>query len=686
MPGTVRNLSLAVLIGALSTTSLAPPTAGQVGFSGGVVSTGHAVINSSLVELIPTTNAAPLSITVGPDGALWFTEQAGDKIGRLDPFRGPVDEFAIPAANAAPAGITTGPDGAIWFTEAAANKVGRLDPVTHIITEFSISSPSSQLGAIAAGPDGGLWFVESNTGKIGRIDPLSHTIFEVSISTPNSFPVGIAAGPDGAVWFTESAIDANKIGRIDPATRVIAEFPIPTAASFANAIVAGPDGAMWFTETAGNKIGRIDPASHAIVEFPLPALQAAPTAITAGVDGGLWFIENNANKIGRIDPTSHAITEFATLTQANPLGIAATPDRSLWLTDRSDNGILQVLFPVNLLTITVNGSGTVTSSPSAINCVSGGANCASSFPQDATITLSAAASAGSTFVGWSGGGCSGIESCTVMLSADTQVTATFAANTASDITLVSAILPGSRSVQAGTSATAFATIVNASSDTAATNCLVQPASDVAGDFLFQATDPKTNGVIAPANTPMGIPAGQSQSFLIAIRPTQAFPPTDVAFSFTCSNAAAAATLPGIDTLLLSSSLAPVPDVIALAATVSNDGILDIPTAGGRVGAFAVATFNVGAAGAVAAMADTGTATLPIALKLCQTNAATGACLQPPGTIVPLIINTNDTPTFAIFAAASDTVAFSPAVNRIFVRFKDPSGTVRGATSVAVRTQ
>jgi streptogramin lyase len=34
---------------------------------------------------IPTPNAGPDKIVAGPDGNLWFTEQWGDAIGRLQP-------------------------------------------------------------------------------------------------------------------------------------------------------------------------------------------------------------------------------------------------------------------------------------------------------------------------------------------------------------------------------------------------------------------------------------------------------------------------------------------------------------------------------------------------------------------------------------------------------------------------
>jgi Divergent InlB B-repeat domain/PKD domain len=69
-----------------------------------------------------------------------------------------------------------------------------------------------------------------------------------------------------------------------------------------------------------------------------------------------------------------------------------------------------------------NGSGTVTSSPSGISCP---LDCEESYEEDTEVTLSAAADTGSTFSGWTGGGCSGISTCKVKLTAATEVTATF---------------------------------------------------------------------------------------------------------------------------------------------------------------------------------------------------------------------------------------------------------------------
>jgi hypothetical protein len=72
------------------------------------------------------------------------------------------------------------------------------------------------------------------------------------------------------------------------------------------------------------------------------------------------------------------------------------------------------------------GSGTVTSTPTGINC---GADCVEDYAQGAMVTLAAAPSPGSTFMGWSGAGCAGTGSCVVTMNAATTVTATFTAMT-----------------------------------------------------------------------------------------------------------------------------------------------------------------------------------------------------------------------------------------------------------------
>src|SRR5260370_465514 len=66
---------------------------------------------------IPTASSHPFRITSGPDGALWFTEQNKNQIGRVT-TSGAVSEFStIPTAGQLPSGIVAGSDGNLSFTE-----------------------------------------------------------------------------------------------------------------------------------------------------------------------------------------------------------------------------------------------------------------------------------------------------------------------------------------------------------------------------------------------------------------------------------------------------------------------------------------------------------------------------------------------------------------------------------------
>ena len=137
--------------------------------------------------------------------------------------------------------------------------------------------------------------------------------------------------------------------------------------------------------------------------------------------------------------------------------------------------------------------------------------------------------------------------------------------------LVAAILPSSRSVQVGATATAFATIINAGS-TKVTGCGISVLTNIAANFSYQATNP-ANQPVGNSNAPVDIAAGAAQSFVISLTPTAAIAPIDVQLSFACINTNPARVNPGLNTLLFSASATPVPDIVALAATTSNDGIL-----------------------------------------------------------------------------------------------------------------
>lgn len=235
-----------------------------------------------------------------------------------------------------PTSITTGADGALWFTEYLGNKIGRIT-TTGVITEYPVQmvgSELSQLGAITAGPDGALWFTESFASKIGRIT----TAGVLTEYTTTERPGAMTVGPDVALWFTLG----SAIGRIT-AAGTITEYPLPSG-SGATDITLGPDGALWFIDLAGNGIGRMTADGVLTAEYSLSPIScncAVPAGLTTGPDGALWF-GKDIDKVGRISTTGE-VTEYPLAPHSWPGHFTVGPDGALWFTENGGGSFVEAI-------------------------------------------------------------------------------------------------------------------------------------------------------------------------------------------------------------------------------------------------------------------------------------------------------------------------------------------------------
>jgi alpha-tubulin suppressor-like RCC1 family protein len=250
--------------------------------------------------------------------------------------------------------------------------------------------------------------------------------------------------------------------------------------------------------------------------------------------------------------------------------------------------------------------------------------------------------------------------------------------------LFAAVLPTSRSVLTGSTATAFATLVNGG-NTTLTQCRIALPQAFPSTFSYQATT-SANVPTGPADTPVDIPVGTSKSFVFSVTPTVDLNAAEVALVFACSNSPPAPSVLGLNTLTLSSSSVATPDILAIASTPSNDGIVTVPPSG--TGVFAAAAVNIGAAGNVTVSVDDGGRNLPLTITLCRSDPATGACVgsAKPAAIDSPAIAANEVLMISVFVKATGPVAFDPSINRLQLRLKTDDGVTRGSTSVAVRTQ
>ena len=113
-----------------------------------------------------------LDLALGSDGALWFTETHHGKIGRIT-SAGVATEYPLSSSASQPVSITSGPDNALWFatnTTATTSAVGRIS-VSGAVSEFPLPYSGSKLAGITSGADSALWIVDTGANRIRRLVP-----------------------------------------------------------------------------------------------------------------------------------------------------------------------------------------------------------------------------------------------------------------------------------------------------------------------------------------------------------------------------------------------------------------------------------------------------------------------------------------------------------------------------------
>lgn len=230
--------------GGLSLRGLAPGSDGNIWFLA-YDEVGYLTAGGQFVEVAQLQpGGGGQAIAAGPDGNIWVAERndsGSDAILRITPA-GQLTRFPLPHRESDPFDLTPGPDGALWFTEYFGNRIGRITTGGQI-SEFS--GPTRPTG-ITSGPDGNLWFI--NEGGYARITPSGEvTHYEIDFKSRlfgTQLGTSISTGSDGRLWFPNGP---GAMARINPNTGIARRVPLPRRLSYPMHVTSAPDGAIWFT-------------------------------------------------------------------------------------------------------------------------------------------------------------------------------------------------------------------------------------------------------------------------------------------------------------------------------------------------------------------------------------------------------------------------------------------------------
>jgi len=296
-----------------------------------------------------------------------------DKIARIDPQTGVVQEYDIPyttpALNASvlpgqggrtalACAIRPGNDGNIYAASGIRNQFLRINTTTRHIDVFTPTpyNPAGDLqpfNDLTAGPDG-MFFSQTTGNVVSHFNYKTEQFTNYPVPTPEGSPLGMGFF-QGHLYFAEFA--GQKIGRLNATSGEIVEFPLPPALlgpAVVRVALRSPD-RICFTAFLGDANGCLDIHSGNVTVYPNDLPAALPAENTLDGQGNIWYSTATQNFLNKLDPATGKITHVTqpgTLVAAPislpfyfDIGINYGPGNAIWFTEATANRVGRYQLP-----------------------------------------------------------------------------------------------------------------------------------------------------------------------------------------------------------------------------------------------------------------------------------------------------------------------------------------------------
>ncbi len=262
--------------------------------------------------LAPTLGSRPHDPAAAADGSIWWAEQYANRLGRVDPATGQMQEYPLETENSGPHGLIEDGDGNIWFTGNYQNYLGKLDPRTGDVTEYpmpeaeGVRAPHTPI----VDQQGTVWFT-TPSGHVGRLIPETEELTISTAPSSGAFPYGIQVNSEGVPWYVDYR--GNRVGRVDPKTAEITEYKLPHPDSRPRRIALTPDDVVWYTDFPRGYLGRFDPETGETREWLSPGGTGSQPYGIATIGNVVWYVEtySRPNALVRFDTETETFQTWA---------------------------------------------------------------------------------------------------------------------------------------------------------------------------------------------------------------------------------------------------------------------------------------------------------------------------------------------------------------------------------------
>lgn len=347
------TMNLPVTVTGSAPSSGSPTPAASSSSSSGQSASGNTALYTVAETTIrqfslPHANSGLMRPAVDAQGDIWFGEMTGNRLGRLDPHTGQIEEWRVPHADYGLMGIVIDAENHVWFAEQNAGYIGEFFPTTQTFKVYP-TTPRARDGG-PSGPNdlvfdqqGHLWFTELGADRIGRLDVTTGQLKEYPLpgATPVA-PYGVTVDHQGKVWFSE--VSGPWLVRLDPQTGAMQRYTLPGASSGLMEVVTASDGSIWGAAYLNGTLDQLNPTTGAIHEYRMPALRAGSSAtgiygLAPGTAGTVWFTDIGDNAIGAAHPATGTFTFYPIPTaDSGPFGLTIDQARQVWFTEGSAAG------------------------------------------------------------------------------------------------------------------------------------------------------------------------------------------------------------------------------------------------------------------------------------------------------------------------------------------------------------
>jgi streptogramin lyase len=273
---------------------------------------------------LPRPEMAPHDVIVDKDGIVWFSGFGEQKLGRLDPQTGRINEYdyRMHRDNAPTGSLGLRADGAgnLWLGNMYQATIVKFDPKTEQFRFWTLppegNIAAAQINMVSpqrSDVDGKVWTQNNGFAGVHRLDIASGTI-ETWLpfkGAPKGEPHNIYdVIPDSRnnVYFTD--FRQGQIGRIDAKTGEVALFQTPTPRSAPRRGNMDAQDRLWFGEYRGDRIGMFDTRSKEFKEWKLGTRWSAPYDVVLDRNENAWTGSMVTDQVTRLNTRTGEMVDY----------------------------------------------------------------------------------------------------------------------------------------------------------------------------------------------------------------------------------------------------------------------------------------------------------------------------------------------------------------------------------------